>query len=56
MNGPDAHDLTGESSTPDRKDTTKGTAVKDTISTGHESARMGMEVHLSYNTPDFSLV
>lgn len=36
MNGPDTHGLTGISSAPDRKDTTKGTAVKDTIPIGHE--------------------
>ena len=38
MNGPDAHGLTGESSAPDREDITKGTAVKDTISIGRDSA------------------
>ena len=36
MDGPDAHGLTGISSVPDRKDTTKGTAVKETIPIGHE--------------------
>ena len=38
MNGPDTHGLTGESSAPDREDITKGTAVKDTISIGRDSA------------------
>ena len=48
MDGLDAHGLTGISSVPDRKDTTKGTAVKETTFHRTRKRYMGVEVHAEW--------